>query len=212
MKTLTHLVRAILIVSLTNQLLFSQAKDSTLLEDSIVPNTQFFFAYDFGEAVVNRFQSLSGEIGLSLPNKHLIRMVHMNVWLTEPHLKSKFVATVKGDQVKGRMVGFETFYSLPVIKWREENEAIYVSPSVGFYANQYEHLKLNESFEKKSATLGLELSYRETNPFGVKGLYYTISIPMRTHFSPHDKTTLGDTTILSNRFDGNIWFFVGYQF
>lgn len=185
---------------------------ATAQQDTISQKPKFFLAYDFGEAMVNSFQSLSGEVGLSFANKHLIRLVHMNVWLTEKHLSSDFVAVVEGDHVEGRMVGLEGFYSIPLLKWRAENEAIYASPSIGFYANEYQHLELDEGFQQKSATVGLELSYREINPFGVKGLYYALTFPMRFHFNPHEEVTLGETTILSNKFDGNIWFFVGYQF
>ncbi|PWJ42673.1 hypothetical protein [Sediminitomix flava] len=176
----------------------------------------FFIAYDFGEAAFNRFQSLSGEIGVSLPNKHLIRLVHMNVNLTEEHLKSDFVTTVEGENVEGKMLGLEAFYSFPLIKWQEDNQVIYLSPSLGAYKNKYWHTELDENLEQSSFTTGVELSYRETNPFktksALKGLYYTVSIPLRVHFNPHEKTQLGNTTISKNTFDNNIWFFMGYQF
>lgn len=189
------------------------AQETTAAADSTQsPKLQYFVGYDFGEAMVNRFRSLSGEVGVSLPNKHLVRLVHMNVYLTEQHLSSDFVATVQGSHVEGRLFGFEAFYSYPVLKWRNNNEAIYVSPSLGYYKNSYSHTELDVGFSQQSPTAGVELSYRETNPFGIRGLYYAITFPMRVQFNPHDKTTLGSTTISSNRFDGNIWFFVGYQF
>lgn len=206
---LTRLLVISLILSgnqLMAQLVDSTAKTVKKMEP------EFFVAYDFGEAMVNRFQSLSGEVGLCRPNKHLIRVVHMNVWLTEQHLESDFVATVKGPNVKGRMIGWEAFYGFPIIKWKEGHEAINLSPSIGFYSNQYEHIKLNSGFRQNSMTTGLEVSYREHNPFGVKGLYYALTIPMRMHFKPHEEVILGETTILSNRLDGNLWFFVGWQF
>ncbi len=176
----------------------------------------YFIAYDFGEAMVNKFQSLSGEIGISFPNKHLIRLVHMNVGLTEGHLSSDFVVTVDGENVEGKMLGLEAFYSFPLIKWRDANQVIYLSPSLGIYKNKYWHTELDENLEQSSVTTGFELSFRETNPFKTKGtfkgLYYTVSLPFRVHFNPHEETQLGSTTISKNLFDGNIWFFIGFQF
>ncbi|GAB5557980.1 MAG: hypothetical protein SchgKO_21930 [Schleiferiaceae bacterium] len=176
----------------------------------------FFIGYDLGEAMFNSFQSLSGEVGVSLPNRHLIRLVHMNVNLTEQHLSSDFVATVDGDNVEGKMLGFELFYSYPLFQWREGDQGFYVSPSLGVYNNQYWHTELDERLDHTSGTAGFELSFREVNPFktqgAFKGLYYTVSLPFRFHFSPHDKTQLGNTTISSNAFDNNIWLFIGYEF
>lgn len=171
-----------------------------------------FLAYEFGEAIFNRFQSFSGEIGLSFPNKHLIRLVHQNVQLTEAHLSSNFASIVKGDNVEGSLFGFEALYSFPLYRWKNDCQIIYISPSVGYHQNGYSHLILEEAFEKSSMTAGLELALRETDLFGIRGLYYALTIPTRIHFSSHDAFTLGDTQISSNRFDNNIWLFIGYQF
>ena len=199
----------VLILSVREGTTQSVRMDAPSANDSA---SHFFIAYDFGEAIFNNFQSLSGEVGVSLPNKHLIRLVHMNVKFTEGHLSSDFAVPVKGDNVEGSMLGFEAFYSLPIRKWRDDHEAIYISPSIGYYTNEYWHTQLDERLKQGSGTLGLELSYRETNPFRIKGLYYAITIPVRVHFNPYEKTTLGETEILGNRLDNNIWFFVGYQF
>jgi len=171
-----------------------------------------FIAYEFGEAIFNKFQSLSGEIGIRFPNRHLIRLVHQNIKFTEEHLSSDFAVTVRGDNVEGELFGFEAFYSLPIKKWKNNDETLYVSPSLGYYKNDYAHTIIEQRFEKRSMTFGLELSYRGNNAFKIKGLYYTIAIPVRVHFDPHEEFKLGDTTISGNRFDNNIWFFVGYQF
>lgn len=182
------------------------------IEDSSYKSIRPFIAYDFGEAVFNKFQSLSGEIGVILPNYHLMRLVHQNVQLSEEHLSSDFAITVKGDNVEGSLFGFEFFYSFPIKKWKNSNEILYLSPSFGQYKNEYRHLILEERLEKSSLTTGIEISYRETNLFKIKGLYYTAAIPIRIHFSPHDSFNLGNTKILGNRLDNNIWFMIGYQF
>lgn len=171
-----------------------------------------FVAYEFGEAIFNKFRSLSGEVGISLPKKHLIKLVHQNVQLTEEHLNSGFAVTVKGDKVEGSLFGFEAFYSFPLVKWSGDNEILYLSPSVGYYRNRYNHTILPETFEQSSSTIGLEISLRETNLFGLKGLYYAVTIPVRVHFNPHEEFSLGDTRILKNSIDNNIWLLVGYQF
>ncbi len=182
------------------------------LQDSSKKSIHPFIAYEFGEAIFNRFQSLSGEVGVVLPNDHMVRLVHQNLSLTEGHLSSDFAVVVKGDDVEGSLFGFEAFYGLPVVKWNHNKEMLYLSPSIGHYRNEYWHTILEERFEKSSWTAGLEISYRETNLFRVKGLYCTVSIPIRIHFSPHEEFTLGDTRILGNRLDNNIWLMIGYQF
>ena len=173
---------------------------------------QPFIAYEFVEAIFNKFRSLSGEVGVQLPNKHMIRLVHQNIKFTEEHLSSGFAVTVKGDDVEGSLFGFEVLYSLPLVKWRDGNEILFLSPSVGYYRNRYNHTIIDAEFEQRSPTIGLEISYRETNLFGLKGFYYAVTIPIRIHFKPHDAFYLGETKVLGNRFDNNIWFFIGYQF
>lgn len=172
-------------------------------EDKIRP----FLAYEFGEAAFNKFQSLSGEIGVKFPNNYLLRLTHMNVNLSEKHLASSFAGAVDGSDVRGKMFGFEAFYDIP-IAWK----TLYISPSVGYYRNEYKHTVLDEAIENKTATIGAGISYRETNLFKVKGLYYTLSLPMRISLNPIKKTTLGETTIRNNAFDNNIWLFIGFQF
>ncbi|MFC5045276.1 hypothetical protein ACFSTE_17195 [Aquimarina hainanensis] len=166
-----------------------------------------FAALELGQAVFNDFKSYSGEIGVKFPNSHMMRVLYMNTTMSEAHLSSDFVIVVDGDHVQGKQVGFETFYDIPVYK-----KMLYVSPSFGWYTNEYEHTILAERFQKKSATVGVAISYREEDVFGLKGLYYTVSFPMRTPFEPIKKTTLGDTVIKNNTFDNNLFFFVGFQF
>lgn len=166
-----------------------------------------FIAYDFGEAAFNKMQSISGEVGVQFANDHLLRLVHMNVGLTEQHLSSSFAGAVDGPNVKGKLFGYEVFYDLPVI-----TKGLYIGPSVGYYMNEFEHTVLEESLMRKTATAGLGISYRETNLFGVKGLYYTFTIPMRLSLEASEETKLGETIISSDKFDNNLWLFIGYQF
>lgn len=139
-------------------------------------------------------------------------MVHQNITLTEAHLSSDFAAAVQGDNVEGSLFGFELFYSLPVKKWKDAERVLYLSPSVGYYKNEYNHTILADHFEKRSMTTGLEVSYREMNLFKIKGLYYTLAIPVRLHLDPYESFELGSTTIRGNQLDNNIWFMLGYQF
>lgn len=166
-----------------------------------------FIAYDFGEAAFNRFQSYSGEIGIRFPNHHLLRLTHMNVNLTEQHLSSSFAAAVDGPNVEGKFFGFELFYDIPIY-WNK----LYLGPSVGYYENEYSHTILSERLKKETVTVGLGISYREIDLFGIKGLYYTFSIPMRLSLSPIEETKLGETIIVNDTFNNNIWLFVGYEF
>ncbi|MDY7395291.1 hypothetical protein UMM65_08560 [Aureibaculum sp. 2210JD6-5] len=170
--------------------------------------TRFFIAYEIGEAVFNKFQSHSGEIGLRFRNNHLLRLVHMNVNLSEQHLSSSFAKAVDGPNVKGKFFGFEAFYDFTVFR-----DKLYVGPSVGYYKSEYNHTILDEELKNDfSPTIGVGISYRETNLFGVKGLFTTFSIPLRIDLKPTKKTKLGETTIVGGVFDQNIWFFIGFEF
>lgn len=166
-----------------------------------------FIAYELGEAAFNKFQSLSGEIGINFPNKQSLRLTHMNVNLTEQHLSSSFAGAVDGSDVKGKLFGFELFYDFPAIL-----DNLYLGPSLGYYNNNYEHTILNQKLRQKSVTLGVGISYQESDIFNIKGLYYRFSIPIRTHLNPSEKTNLGDSVINKNNIDNNIWLFIGYEF
>ncbi|MEM6830771.1 MAG: hypothetical protein AAF551_09670, partial [Bacteroidota bacterium] len=180
----------------------------TLKNEKIKP----FIAYDLGQAVYNRFQSISGEVGLRLSNDRLIRITHMNVNYVEAHLERKkaipLISPQEGGDVEGSIFGFETFYSLPVYKRPGRKEALYLSPSFGYYKKKYWHTKLNERFSNRSFLVGLEISYREYDLFKVKGLYYNVTLPLRFNFTPHGKRMLGETKILGDRIDTNSMFFV----
>lgn len=169
--------------------------------------TQFFMAYDFGEAAFNQFRSLGGEVGVRFKNDHLLRLAHTNLHLTEKHLSSSFAIAVDGKNVKGKQFGFELFYDLPIFV-----KGLYIAPSAGYYENTYTHTVLNEKLEKSSFTVGTAISFTEMDLFKLKGLYYRVSVPFRFNLDPIQETKLGDTTIKSNLFDNNIWFFVGFQF
>ncbi len=166
-----------------------------------------FVGIELGEAAFNKFQSLSGEIGIRFSNDQMVRLTHMNVKLTEEHLSSGFAGAVDGDRVKGSFFGFEAFYDFPVL-WK----GLYLSPSLGYYRNEYQHLDLDENIRNKSVTIGAAISYRETNVLRLGGLYYMISIPMRLSLHPINETRLGEATINDSTFDNNIWLFVGFEF
>ncbi|SEB74532.1 hypothetical protein SAMN04489761_1640 [Tenacibaculum sp. MAR_2009_124] len=166
-----------------------------------------FAAFELGQAIVNDFKSYSGEIGVRFKNDHMIRLVHMNIKLTEAHLSSDFASAVEGDHLIGEQFGFEVFYDFPVL-WK----GVYLSPSLGWYRNFYEHIFLKENLEKSSATIGAAISYRETDVFGLKGLYYTISLPFRTPFNPIKETRLGEAIVKNNILDSNIFLFIGFEF
>lgn len=177
-------------------------------KDSVkIKNTKFFIAYDLGEAAFNQFKSLGGEAGVRFKNNHLLRLSHTNLHLTEKHLSSSFASAVDGKNVEGKQFGFELFYDFPVFV-----KGLYIAPSVGYYNNEYTHTILNEKLEKSSLTIGTAISFTEMDLFKLKGLYYRFSVPFRFNLNPIEETKLGDTTIKSNLFDNNIWFFIGFQF
>ncbi len=177
--------------------------DQGAVEKKITP----FIAYDFGEAAFNKFKSISGEVGVQFANDHLLRLVHMNIHLTEQHLSSSFAGAIDGPDVEGRFLGVEAFYDLPAF-----TNGLYIGPSIGYYKTSYDHLILSQSFEKQTATVGLGLSYQETDILGVDGLYFRFSIPMRISLNASEESLLGETVIKNDRFGNNIWMFIGYRF
>lgn len=180
-----------------------QAQDGSTQEKKRI---KVFAAYEIGEAAFNKFQSLSGEIGIRFPNNHQLRLTHMNVGLTEEHLSSGFAGAVDGDNVEGDMFGFELFYDFPV--WK----GLQIAPSIGYYKNDYRHTSISATLSNKSVTLGAAISYQEVDIFKLRGLYYRFSIPMRTTLNPIEETSLGAAVIQNNHFGNNIWMFIGYQF
>lgn len=183
---------------------FCIAQEENVAQDN---RLEFFVAYEFGEAAFNKFRSLSGEIGIKLQNEHLLRLTHMNVNLTEAHLSSSFAGAVDGDDVEGKFFGFEAFYDFPILL-----KGLYVGPSIGYYKNEYHHILLDQNLKNNTFTLGLGISYSETNIFKIDGLYYRLSIPFRISLNPIEETVLGETTINNDTFEQNIWFFIGYEF
>lgn len=170
-------------------------------------DNRFFVAYELGEALFNKFQSLSGEIGIKLHNDQMCRIAHINLKLTEEHLSSDFASAVEGNNVEGKQFGFEAFYDFPIFI-----QGLYLGPSIGFYRHTYSHTILDERLEKSSITVGSAISFREVNLFQVTGLYYKLSIPARLTLAPIQQSQLGDTTIKNNTFDNSIWLFIGYEF
>lgn len=170
-------------------------------------SSKVFIAYEIGEAIFNKFQSLSGEIGIRFKNQHLLRLTHVNLNLTEEHLSSGFAGAVDGDNVKGKQFGFEAFYDFPIFF-----NSLYIGPSIGYYKNEYQHTILNERLENSSFSFGSSLSIRETNIFKLKGLYYSFSIPIRINLNPIEETNLGSAIIKNSTWDNSIWLFIGYEF
>lgn len=168
---------------------------------------KIFMAYEFGEAIFNKFQSISWELGVKFRNGHMTRLVHMDVNLTESHLSSSFAGAVDGNNVEGDFFGFEGFYDFPIFF-----RGFYLSPSFGYYRNEYFHTKLDENLKNESITIGGAISFRENDILNINGLYYMVSIPMRTPLNPIKETKLGETIIKDNTFDNNIWLFIGYEF
>ena len=66
-------------------------------------------AIELGKGAFNKFQSYSGEIDIQLSDDHLLRLVHMIVYLTEQHLSSSFAGAVDDPDVEGKFFGFEVF-------------------------------------------------------------------------------------------------------
>ena len=166
----------------------------------------YFVGYDLGEMALNEFKNFSGEFGYSFANGARLKLAHMDVIASEEHLSSDFAQAVDGANVTGVFKGYEVLYVWPIYQgW-------YWGGSVGYYREEYTHTILNESVGSESPTLGMAIGYREDNLWGFKHLYYDLSIPFRYSFNGFETTTLGRSTVTSNKLRNNIWFNVGIQF
>lgn len=171
-----------------------------------------FIGYDLGEMAFNKFQNFAGEVGVKFNNDHMIRFVYLNIKLTEAHLSSGFVSAVDGDNVTGLWHGYELLYDLAIFRFKKTDGFLYAGPSVGYHNNAYQHTLLEESVDHKSATVGFDIGFRETNIFKLKGLYLNFQIPVRYYFTKLEETNLGDATINESVISQTISFFVGYEF
>ncbi len=185
------------------------AQDSTN-PDPTKPS--IFIGYDLGEMAFNNFQNFAGEIGVKLKKDHMVRFVYLNVKLTEAHLSSSFAAAVDGENVSGLWNGYELLYDLPIYRFKNGRTLIYGGVSAGYHKNSYQHTILAESIENKTATIGFDIGFRETNIFKINGLYINFQIPFRYKFNALEETKLGDATVNKSVFEQTISFFVGYEF
>ncbi len=172
----------------------------------------FYIGYDLGEMALNRFQNFAGETGIRFKNDQTIRFVYLNIKLTEQHLSSNWITAVDGDHVKGHWHGFELLYDIPLFRFKKRHNFIYGGVSAGYHRNHYQHTLLPASLKHKTATVGIDLGYRETNLFNVKGLYFNFQIPIRYFFNRLEETKLDDTTVNKVIVEQTISFFVGYEF
>ncbi|MFD2034275.1 hypothetical protein ACFSKL_05695 [Belliella marina] len=185
---------------------FSQENEQSTAGKRDLDKTKVFIGYELGEMAFNNFQNFSGEVGLKFKNDNLLRFVYQNVNLSEKHLSSNFARTVEGKNIKGLMKSYEVYYDYHLLK------NLYLGASVGYANDYYEHTILAESVENFSATVGFAPSYRETDLFKVKGLYFHLAVPFRYYFEPLEETQMGNSKVNRHLLVNNIWFFVGYQF
>ncbi|MFN3999304.1 hypothetical protein [Algoriphagus sp.] len=185
---------------------FSQGKKLPITETIGTNKTTVFLGYELGEMAFNNFQNFSGEFGLKFKNDNQLRFVYQNVKLSEKHLSSNFARNVDGENIRGLMKSYEVFYDYQLLK------NIYFGASVGYANDYYEHTTLAESVSNLSPTVGFSPSYRETDIFKIKGLYFHLAVPFRYYFAPLEETQLGNSKVNKHLLVNNIWFFIGFQF
>ena len=179
---------------------------------TIDQKTKIFLGYDLGEMAFNRFQNFAGELGVKFNNNHSLRIVYLNIKLTEEHLSSDFASAVDGDHVEGHWQGIDVLYDLPIFQFKGGEKFIYAGLSAGYHDNFYQHEILDESVSHKTTTIGFDIGYRESNVLKIKGLYFNLQIPFRYNFNKLEETKLGDTTVNKSVFGQSISFFIGYEF
>ena len=210
MFDLKRIVASFLLVIGMNQV-FAQNQDALKNIDDNHQKVGFFVAYELAEMAFNNFQNFSGEVGVAFKNDHQLRFVYQNVKLSESHLSSNFSKAVDGKNISGLMETYELFYDIKVYS-TNSNNMLYWGLSTGYAEDYYQHTLLEDYVRNTTWTVGFAPSFRETNLFKVKGLYYKLAVPFRYYFDPLEKTNLGNSTVKKHIFTNNIWFFVGYQF
>lgn len=168
---------------------------------------RFFASYEIMEMAANRFQYFAGDVGVRLSPRSQLRLVVMEVNLTESHLSDDFWARiVEGNGVKGYMRGYELSYD------RFLGRGFYVMANAGYIRMSFEQVDTGTSYRNATLSLGSGIGYRIRNLFGIKGLFINPSIPIRYFFNPVDRTPLGTGTVQEIRVAPSVWTFIGFEF
>jgi hypothetical protein len=147
------------------------------------PQRGAFVAYEILEMAMNEFRYFAGEVGYQFGPKYRTRLTGLEVDLTERHLSSSWEAVaVDGEDVIGYLRGYEAHLD------RFFSKNWYVSGSLGYYEDRYEHTVLGESLENQTFTVGSGIGYRRENLFGVGHLYLNFNIPVRYYFNQIEET------------------------
>lgn len=181
----------------------TQAQDGAA--DGLEP--RFSVSYELLEMSANRFRNFAGDIGYRLTPKSELRLVVMEVSLTESHLADDFWARiVTGGGVKGYMRGYEMNYD------RFVAGGLYVMANAGYIDLSFESVDTGARYGNGTLSLGSGVGYKLRNLFGVKGLILNPSIPIRYFFDPVEETLLGTGTVQEIRIAPSAWVFIGFSF
>lgn len=166
----------------------------------------FFASYELLEMSANNFSEYAIDVGAKLDDGNQIRIVLMDVNLTESHLSSEWAQIVEGKNVKGNFKGVELNYDYFI------DENWYIMANISKISMAFQHILLPDSYKNTTYAIGSGFGYKEQNIFGSKGLFYNVSVPFRYFFEPVEETKLGESTINRVRLAPSLWFFVGYDF
>jgi Protein of unknown function, DUF481 len=168
----------------------------------------FFAGYEILEMSMNNFKNFAGEIGYRFDSNNEVRLVIMDVNLTERHLSNKYQAHATDN--KGNVKGFFKRYEVNYDRFFSQHW--YYMANVGWSHDHYQHVLLDENVDNKTTTIGSGIGYKYTNPLGINHLYVNLSYPVRYFFHPIRETKLGDTTVRKHIIVDNLWLFIGYEF
>jgi len=165
-----------------------------------------YIGYELGEMTLNKFKRFAGEIGYQFDNHATLRLVYLDVVLSEKHLASNFAGAVDGGNVEGLLRGVEIYYDYPVTK------NIFIGASTGKFNLKYNHTTLDESVESQSNTLGFALSYVGDVSSNFEQLYWRFSGTFRYYFDPIEETMLGESIVNDGQYAIVPWIFIGIRF
>ncbi|MDN5204215.1 hypothetical protein QQ008_22675 [Fulvivirgaceae bacterium BMA10] len=170
---------------------------------------KFFLGYETLEMSMNNFKHFAGEIGYRFNLEDQVRLMVGEVRLTERHLSSKWEsAAVDGDNVQG----YFRIYELSYDKFFGKRKNWYVSGSMAYVNDQYEHMIMDEmKIDNHTPTMGFGIGYQQMDLFGIEHLYINVSIPFRYYLMGIEEQQWGATTIHKHELVNNFWFFVGFN-
>ncbi len=180
---------------------------TTGLASAQVTAPKWSASYEILEMSANKFRYFAGDAAYRLNEKNQLRIVVMEVKLTERHLSDDtWAKIVDGPHMTGYMRGYELnldHFLTP---------RFYVMANLGYIHFDFENAVSRDSYSNSTLAMGSGFGYRWNLPVLDRRFYVNPSIPIRYFFNPVEETQLGDSKVNPITIAPSVWIFLGYQF